>query len=265
MAADQKALEAHARVEASRFGLDPSRFMASIQNESRWKNNLTSPAGAVGIGQIMPEWFPKLGVTKKELEANPMLGITKAAQIRAYAQKDAGGDQDLTDAFYNASPKAVNAFISGKSPLPLETQNYILKNRAAAAAYGGEAYTPETDAMLRKRFVSGGGAARTTDLMKMAGVPQIPKGQFDAIAQVPQPQQDMPLPELMNVAQPQPMQPPQMEPIGVTAPQVAAAPPTQPTAQPDEALNAAFGYEPPDEVAVPDWFKKLIRQEVEAA
>ena len=264
MAADQKALEAHARVEAARFGLDPSRFMASIQNENRWKNNRTSPAGAVGIGQIMPEWFPKLRVTKKELEANPMLGITKAAQIRAYAQKSAGGDQDLTDAFYNASPKAVNAFISGKAALPLETQNYILKNRAAAAAYGGQPYTPETDAMLRKRFVSGGGAARTTDLMKMAGVPQIPAGQFDAIAQMQQPQQGEMSPQMQDISPP-PMQPPQMEPIGVTAPQVAAAPPTQPTAQPDEALNAAFGYEPPDEVAVPDWFKKLIRQEVEAA
>lgn len=260
--ADKAALMAHARAEASRFGLDPARFLASLDTENNWRNDRRSKAGAVGVAQIMPEWFPKLKTSAEQLEKDPFLGVTLGAQIRAIAQKDANGDQDLTDAFYNASPKAVRRFMEGKGELPKETQAYILKNRAKAAGFGGEPYTPEVDAALRKQLGVANGGPRTKDLLKMAGMPTIPQTGFEPVrndAPMPEP---MPLNDMAPIAQQEPQT---IDPMPTVDPAVVQAPATAPAPSRDEILNTAFAYQEPEQVEVPDWFSAMIRAEVEKA
>ena len=105
-----------ARRAARRYGLDPSIFERQIQQESGFRPNARSGAGALGIAQIIPETAKSWGVNPND----PKAALDAAAKHMAgYVQKYGSYKNALVA--YNAGPGAV-----GKA-LPAETQGYISK------------------------------------------------------------------------------------------------------------------------------------------
>jgi hypothetical protein len=129
MAADFKQA---ARTAAKRFGIPERLFLELIQKESGWRVNATSPAGAIGLGQLMPGTARSLGVNPW----NPMENLVGAAkylsdQFRTFKR------WDLALAAYNAGPGNVS---NGRWKSFAETRNYV----AALAPFAAKSPTSAT-------------------------------------------------------------------------------------------------------------------------
>lgn len=128
---------------------------------------LTSPKGAIGVAQVMPDTAPEAAKLaglpwdesryKNDPEYNKALG-------RAYFQKqiqDFGGNLAQAYAAYNAGPGATQKALDKAKKdggdwlanLPDETQNYVRKNMAQMAAGGGAPKMP-TQEELRQQAVA---------------------------------------------------------------------------------------------------------------
>src|SRR5262249_55069153 len=105
---------AAARRAAQKYGLDPGVFERQIKQESGFNPSARSPAGAIGIAQIMPATARGWGVDPTD----PVAALDAAAKNMAGYVRKFGSYKNALVA-YNAGPGAV-----GKS-LPGETQNYI--------------------------------------------------------------------------------------------------------------------------------------------
>lgn len=109
---------------AKQYNVDPALIAAVIRQESGFRKNLTSPAGAHGLMQLMPATAKGLGVTNRsDPEQNIMGGTKYLAQLI----KMFNGDIKKVLAGYNAGPYR-KAIRNGQyNLLPAETQNYIKK------------------------------------------------------------------------------------------------------------------------------------------
>jgi hypothetical protein len=165
------------RRAAQRYGLDPNVFMRQIQQESGFRPGAVSPAGAIGIAQIMPATARSWGVDPR----NPLAALDAAAKNMARYVKQFGSYRDALIA-YNAGPGAV-----GHS-LPAETQGYIatiLGGRTPSArgvrpgggGGGGTTITSTTPKHLAFDPATGGQAAQIT-------LPQRPQRQITAPPQL---------------------------------------------------------------------------------
>ena len=107
----------------------PAALLAGVAKvESGFDSTAVSPAGAQGLMQFMPATAAGLGVRPMD----PASAVDGAA--RYLSQITARfGSTDLALAAYNAGPTAV-ASAGGIPPYP-ETQDYVRKVTAAAAAY----------------------------------------------------------------------------------------------------------------------------------
>ena len=127
--------------EAERLGIDPNLALHVLYKETgNLKNPETakSPAGAIGVMQLMPKTAKGLGVNPLNPEENIRGGVTYLKQMYDKYQ-----DPTLALAAYNAGPGRVDKALKsgqGIAALPRETQNYI------RMAGGGEV----------KHFVNGG-------------------------------------------------------------------------------------------------------------
>lgn len=117
---------AYARAAARRRGLDERVFEAQIGAESNFNPNARSPAGAIGIAQIMPATARGWGVDP----TNPRQSIDAAAKNMASYLKQFGNIEDALRA-YNAGPGAVQ-----KSRGFSETNAYVKKILGAAQRTG---------------------------------------------------------------------------------------------------------------------------------
>lgn len=104
---------------SARFDLSPSLIEALVWQESRWRADAVSPAGARGLAQLMPGTARDLGVDPDDPYANLEGG---ARYLREQLDRF-DGDVEKALAAYNAGPGRVIA--AGGIPRIRETQQYV--------------------------------------------------------------------------------------------------------------------------------------------
>jgi soluble lytic murein transglycosylase-like protein len=116
-------------------------FIRLIFQESRFKPEIVSSAGAEGIAQFMPETSADMGVANP---FDPLQAIPASARLlRNLFQQF--GNLGLAAAAYNAGPKRIQDWLAKKGPLPQETQGYVktITGRPAENWVVAEAGSPE--------------------------------------------------------------------------------------------------------------------------
>ncbi|WP_246091583.1 lytic transglycosylase domain-containing protein [Aliirhizobium smilacinae] len=127
---------ARARQIARQEGVDEQLFLALIYQESRFNACATSPAGAIGLTQLMPATAAELGVNPHDIDDNLRGGARYLKQQLA----NFGGDTKLALAAYNAGPGNVQKY--GGIPPFRETQGYVASiTQRWLPAFGGESAT----------------------------------------------------------------------------------------------------------------------------
>lgn len=106
---------------AARYQVDPRLVAAVAQTESGGNQEAVSPAGAVGVMQLMPETAAGLGVNPYDKRQN----IDGGAKYLRQMMDTFGGDVQKAVAAYNAGPQAVKEY-NGIPPYR-ETQDYVNK------------------------------------------------------------------------------------------------------------------------------------------
>lgn len=106
---------------AARYQVDPRLVAAVAQTESGGNQEALSPAGAVGVMQLMPETAAGLGVNPYDKRQN----IEGGAKYLRQMMDTFGGDVQKAVAAYNAGPQAVKEY-NGIPPYR-ETQDYVNK------------------------------------------------------------------------------------------------------------------------------------------
>lgn len=124
--ADQSAWITQAILYSSNYyGVDPFLVTAVMETESGFYMNAVSPAGAVGLMQLMPSTAAAIGVNPWD----PLGNITGGtAHLRTLLNTFAGaGEYAVTDAVaaYNAGAGAVESY--GGCPPYGETRAYVRK------------------------------------------------------------------------------------------------------------------------------------------
>ena len=106
---------------AARYQVDPRLVAAVAQTEFGGNQEAVSPAGAVGVMQLMPETAAGLGVNPYDKRQN----IEGGAKYLRQMMDTFGGDVQKAVAAYNAGPQAVKEY-NGIPPYR-ETQDYVNK------------------------------------------------------------------------------------------------------------------------------------------
>lgn len=105
---------------AAAYGLAPSLLRAVAEKESSFRPCAVSPAGALGLMQLMPETASWLGVSDPfDVEQN----VHGAARFLRFLLDRFDNDLGLALGAYNAGPARVKSF-GGIPPIP-ETQDYV--------------------------------------------------------------------------------------------------------------------------------------------
>jgi cell wall-associated NlpC family hydrolase/soluble lytic murein transglycosylase-like protein len=102
-----------------KYGVDPALLSAVAKAESGYRPDARSPAGALGLMQIMPGTARSLKVDP----LSPTQAVDGAARLLSGYLKDNSGRVDLALASYNAGPGAVKRY--GGVPPYSETRTYI--------------------------------------------------------------------------------------------------------------------------------------------
>ena len=104
---------------AARFDLSPALIEALVWQESRWRPNAISPAGARGLAQLMPGTARDLGVNPDD----PFANLEGGARYLREQLDRFDGDIEKALAAYNAGPGRVIA--ANGIPRIRETQTYV--------------------------------------------------------------------------------------------------------------------------------------------
>jgi hypothetical protein len=109
---------------ADEFSIPVPLFTRLIWQESRFRNETVSRAGAQGIAQFMPTTAAHRGL---EDPFDPLQALPASADfLRELVQQF--GNFGLAAAAYNGGPTRVRNWLAGRSSrLPKETQDYVLR------------------------------------------------------------------------------------------------------------------------------------------
>lgn len=151
------------------YGVDSRLVAALISRESGGNQNAVSEAGAIGIGQLMPETARELGVDPYDKLQN----IDGTIRYLAQMLQRFGGDVSKALAAYNAGAGAVESY--GGVPPYKETQAYVnnvLSTYQGMANYG----------VIDTRVVEYGNKAQTQlgGYIVQANEPNYLEGGFDS-------------------------------------------------------------------------------------
>ncbi len=120
---DRLALVPHFDSAARRYGVPADLLKAIAWQESGWQNDKVSSAGALGIGQLMPDTirFINERLLPKPLDPHrPEHNIRMSARLLAYLLQRTGGDVDMAVAAYYQGLGSVQRV----GPTP-KTQGYV--------------------------------------------------------------------------------------------------------------------------------------------
>jgi soluble lytic murein transglycosylase-like protein len=110
---------------ADRYDLDPALLHALIATESNYRADAISPAGAIGLMQLMPETAIRYGVRTDEL-VRPESNLRAGTRYLADLLRMFSGDLELALAGYNAGEYAVIRY-GGRIPPFSATRAYVPK------------------------------------------------------------------------------------------------------------------------------------------
>ncbi|HXO03619.1 MAG TPA: lytic transglycosylase domain-containing protein [Stellaceae bacterium] len=101
----------------------PVGFLARLLwTESGFRSAATSPAGAEGVAQFMPETAARRGLADPR---DPLQSVHQAARLLGELGRQFG-NLGLAAAAYNAGSARVAKWLQGVSTLPVETRFYVL-------------------------------------------------------------------------------------------------------------------------------------------
>jgi hypothetical protein len=120
------------------YDVSPALLKAVASAESGFNPDAISPAGAVGLMQIMPETAQQLGIDPRD----PVQSIQGAASYLRTLLNQFNGNTTLAIAAYNAGPGAVTGY--GGVPPFKETQDYVVHVADLMQQYGSNSAGPET-------------------------------------------------------------------------------------------------------------------------
>jgi hypothetical protein len=96
-------------------------FIRLLFQESGFKPDVVSPAGAQGIAQFMPQTASDMGLDNP---FDPLPAIRASARLLGGLVQHFG-NLGLAAAAYNAGPKRIQDWLAKKGKLPQETQGYV--------------------------------------------------------------------------------------------------------------------------------------------
>lgn len=151
----------HVATAACEVGVPVRLFDALVAHESRYQPFARSPAGAMGMAQLMPETASHLGVTDPW---DPVENLRGGARYLR-EQLDRYGSWHLALAAYNAGPGNVEKH--GGIPPFSETRSYV---RTILASLSSRAAAPVSNARLRA-----GNPFRSASFLAFAGRSDVPE------------------------------------------------------------------------------------------
>jgi soluble lytic murein transglycosylase-like protein len=118
-------------VASERFGVPRELVIAVSRAESAFRSDVSSPAGATGLMQLMPATAKGLGVTDIR---DPWQNLAGGTRYLRQLMDRFDGDLTKVVAGYNAGPNAVQRF--GGIPPYAETRTYVARVFDYAAELG---------------------------------------------------------------------------------------------------------------------------------
>ena len=137
-----------------KHNVDPELVKAVIQIESAYNSSAKSPAGAIGLMQLMPGTAQRFGV---EQIYDPDQNIHGGVQYLKFLLELFNNELPLAVAAYNAGEGAVQKFKG--IPRYTETQNYV---RKVLTLYGKQDYAAASAPKTIYKYVNGNGVVTYT-------------------------------------------------------------------------------------------------------
>jgi soluble lytic murein transglycosylase-like protein len=118
------------RAAEAQFGIPTDLLARMAYQESRFRPEVidgtkASPAGALGILQMMPHWFSTVRVPRPFTAADTNAQIQQAAQELVRLVNYYSGDWGLALAAYNDGQANIDNYLGGTHTLKPETINYV--------------------------------------------------------------------------------------------------------------------------------------------
>ena len=108
---------------AAANGLPSDFFLRLLRQESGLNPLAVSPVGAQGIAQFMPGTAAERGLRNP---FDPVEAIPKSAELLR-EHRARFGNLGLAAAAYNAGPQRVRGWLDGRSGMPAETRDYVVR------------------------------------------------------------------------------------------------------------------------------------------